>query len=291
MACGCCSGVQLGPFALPSLRGDGPGPGVWALLGGGALLVSGGLGWWAGRSSLPVDGPATAIEQLRSRRDGLESRQRSGRATPMEQQQLLRLRLALGDRDGAADLLETLADRDPDRPGLRLLLADLRTQANDRAGAERELRQVLNRHPQDVAALTDLTRLRLARGDGDQAEAELRLAITARKGQPSSLPLALLLADLLQRRGKGAEAEQLLREQNSSHPDDPRPLLALALLKQQQGAGEEARKLLMEAHQVSPGLARPVLERVATAWSLSDLRRTRAAEAPSGSGSDRTDGR
>jgi Flp pilus assembly protein TadD len=284
----CCRGVQLGPFALPSLRGDGFGPGVWALLGGGALLVSGGLGWWAGRSSLPVDGPTTAIEQLRSRRDGLEGRQRSGRATPMEQQQLLRLRLALGDRDGATDLLETLADREPDRPGLRLLLADLRAQANDRAGAERELRLVLNRHPQDVAALRDLTRLRLARGDGDQAEAEVRLALTARKGQPSSLPLALLLADLLQRRGKGADAEQVLRELNSSHPDDPRPLLALALLKQQQGAGEEARKLLVEARQVSPGLARPVLDRVATSWSLSDLRR---APATPGSGGDRADGR
>ena len=283
--------MQFGPFALPSLRGDGPGPGVWALLGGGALLVSGGLGWWAGRSSLPVDGPSTAIEQLRSRRASLEGRQRSGRATPVEQQQLLRLRLALGDRDGATDLLETLADREPDRPGLRLLLADLRAQANDRKGAERELRLVLNRHPHDVTALRDLTRLRLARGDGDQAESELRQALTARKGQPSSLPLALLLADLLQQRGKGAEAEQLLRELNGSHPDDPRPLLALALLKQQQGAGEEARRLLAEGRQVSPGLARPVLDRVATAWSLDDLRRAPAAAPASGSGGNRPDGR
>lgn len=283
--------MQLGPFALPSLRRDQLGPGVWALLGGGALLVSGGLGWWAGRSSLPVDGPTTAIEQLRSRRDGLEGRQRRGRATAVEQQQLLRLRLALGDREGAIDLLETLADREPDRPGLRLLLADLRAQAGDRAGAERELRLVLNRHPQDVAALRELTRLRLARGDGNQAEADLRLALTASKGQPSSLPLALLLADLLQRRGKGAEADQLLREQIASHPDDPRPLLALALLKQQQGSGEEARRLLAEARQVSPGLARPVLDRVATAWSLSDLRRPPAAATTPGSGGDRPNGR
>lgn len=283
--------MQFGPFALPSLRGDGPGPGIWALLGGGALLVSGGLGWWAGRSSLPVDGPTAAVEQLRSRRDGLEGKERSGRATPVEQQQLLRLRLALGDREGAISLLETLADREPDRPGLRLLLADLRAQANDRTGAERELRLVLNRHPQDLAALRELTRLRLARGDGDRAEAELRLALTASKGQPSSLPLALLLADLLQRRGKGAEAETLLREQNGSHPDDPRPLLALALLKQQQGAGEEARRLLAEARQVSPGLARPVLDRVATTWSLSDLRRAPAPATTPGSGGDRPDGR
>lgn len=283
--------MQIGPFALPSLRGDGLGPGVWALLGGGALLVSGGLGWWAGRSSLPVDGPSTAIEQLRSRRASLEGQLRNGRATPVEQQQLLRLRLALGDRDGATDLLETLADREPDRPGLRLLLADLRTQANDRAGAERELRLVLNRHPHDVTALRDLTRLRLARGDGDQAEVELRQALTACKGQASSMPLALLLADLLQRRGKGAEAEQLLREQNGSRPDDPRPLLALALLKQQQGAGEEARRLLAEARQVSPGLARPVLDRVTTAWSLDDLRRAPAAPAAPASGGDRPDGR
>lgn len=282
--------MQFGPFALPSLRGDGPGPGVWALLGGGALLVSGGLGWWAGRSSLPVDGPASAIEQLRSRRDSLEGRQRSGRATPLEQQQLLRVRLALGDRDGAIDLLETLADREPDRPGLRLLLADLRAQDGERAGAERELRLVLNRNPQDVAALRELTRLRLAQGEGAAAEAELRLALAARKGQPSALPLGLLLADLQQRQGKGAEADQVLRELNRSHPEDPRPLLALALLKQQQGAAEEARKLLGEARLVSPGLARPVLDRVATAWSLHDLRRM----PPSGqdnSGGDRPDGR
>ena len=282
--------MQFGPFALPSLRGDGPGPGVWALLGGGALLVSGGLGWWAGRSSLPVDGPASAIEQLRSRRDSLEGRQRSGRATPLEQQQLLRVRLALGDRDGAIDLLETLADREPDRPGLRLLLADLRAQDGERAGAERELRLVLNRNPQDVAALRELTRLRLAQGEGAAAEAELRLALAARRGKPSSLPLGLLLADLLQRQEKGGEADQVLRDLISGHPEDPRPLLALALLKQQQGAGEEARKLLGEARLVSPGLARPVLDRVATAWSLHDLRRM----PPSGqdnSGGDRPDGR
>lgn len=283
--------MQFGPFALPSLRGDGPGPGVWALLGGGALLVSGGLGWWAGRSSLPVDGPSTAVEQLRSREASLEGRLRNGRATPVEQHQLLRLRLALGDREGATDLLETLAAREPERPGLRLLLADLRVQANDRRGAERELRQLLDRHPDDAAALRELTRLRLARGDGDGAEAELRQALTARKGQPASLPLALLLADLLQNRGKGAEAEQLLREQNGSHPDDPRPLLALALLKQQQGAGEDARRLLAEARQVSPGLARPVLDRVATAWSLDDLRRAPAAAPAPPSGGDRPDGR
>jgi predicted Zn-dependent protease len=283
--------VQFGPFALPSLRGDGPGPGVWALLGGGALLVSGGLGWWAGRSSLPVDGPSTAVEQMRSREASLEGRLRNGRATPVEQHQLLRLRLALGDREGATDLLETLAAREPERPGLRLLLADLRVQANDRRGAERELRQLLDRHPDDAAALRELTRLRLARGDGDGAEAELRQGLTARKGQPASLPLALLLADLLQNRGKGAEAEQLLREQNGSHPDDPRPLLALALLKQQQGAGEDARRLLAEARQVSPGLARPVLDRVATAWSLDDLRRAPAAAPAAPSGGDRPDGR
>jgi len=67
----------------------------------------------------------------------------SGKATASQQQRLLELLLALQKNAEATALLERMADQQPDRWPLRLMLAELRRDQNDRKGAEREVRQLL----------------------------------------------------------------------------------------------------------------------------------------------------
>lgn len=73
--------------------------------------------------------------------------------------------MGLDRRAEAIAVLEPMADREPDRWSLRLMLAELRRDQGDGAGAERELRQILNRSPNQVDALQLLTLIRLERGE------------------------------------------------------------------------------------------------------------------------------
>jgi hypothetical protein len=81
---------------------------------------------------------------------------------------------------GSAALAETPLDRAraavaaaPDRPGLRLVLADLLFEAGDLAAAEAEARRVLADWPASHRARLLLARIDAARGDDERAEATL----------------------------------------------------------------------------------------------------------------------
>jgi tetratricopeptide (TPR) repeat protein len=237
-----------------------------------ALLAAGGGGWWLGRATQESSPGDAARQALLQRQRQLELRYQLGDANEADKLRLLKLRLAVGDRSGAIELLEKMSDRLPQQWLLRLLLADLREQDRDRGGAEREIRQVLNMRPQQVEALEAITRLEVQRRRGEQSEARLSAAITASKGKPEALPLGLLMADLQQRMGKLPEAESTYRALIEANPEDPRPTLALALFKQEQGLSAEARQLLQQARQSAPALARPVLDQVATSWAVQELR-------------------
>ena len=264
--------MRLGPFNLPTPRFDPAAPGLWIGAGLLALLAAGGGGWWLGRATLESSPGDAARQGLLQRQRQLEARYRLGDANEADKLRLLKLRLAVGDRSGAIEMLEKMSDRQPQQWPLRLLLADLREQDSDRGGAEREIRQVLNMHPQQVEALEALTRLEVQRRRGEQSEARLGAAITAAKGKPEALPLVLLLADLQQRMGKLPEAESTYKALIEANPEDPRPPLALALFKQERGQSAEARQLLQQARQSAPALARPVLDQVATSWAVQELR-------------------
>ena len=136
----------------------------------------------------------------------LETKLAAGTASDEEQRQLLRLRLAMGDRTGAIKLLEPLSDQNPEQPSLRLLLADLKSQNDDNAGAEREIRQVLNGQPLHPQALQDYARLQLKLGRKDEVMQQLQASAEAAKGKPEALPIGLLLADVQQSNGQSAEA-------------------------------------------------------------------------------------
>ena len=177
----------------------------------------------------------------------LETKLAAGTASDEEQRQLLRLRLAMGDRTGAIKLLEPLSDQNPEQPSLRLLLADLKSQNDDNAGAEREIRQVLNGQPLHPQALQDYARLQLKLGRKDEVMQQLQASAEAAKGKPEALPIGLLLADVQQSNGQSAEAMATYKGLAASHPTDPRPLLALALLQHSQGQLDAARVSLQQA--------------------------------------------
>lgn len=243
-----------------------------------ALLVLASLigGWWLGRQ-----GPSTSAE-LRSRQVlqqemlRLRQQQADGQASDVEQRRLLQLLLALEQPAEATQLLEAMADQQPDRWSLRLLLAELRRDQNDRAGAEREVRQLLNLKSDRIEALQLMALLQLEQGRGAQAQTHLTsayVAATKPQLQPQALPIGLILADLMLQRGQLEQADGLYRSLATSFPGDVRPVLARALLKQQQGNSKLALELIAKARAMKPEQWDARVDQVAASWGLKPLQR------------------
>ncbi len=257
-------------------------------LAGAALALAGlclGGGIWLGRQQ--VGGAATASGRDASRQGllrqlgTLEQLQQRGEADAAQQQRLLELLVALERRQQAITLLEQLADQQPQRWGLRLLLAELRRADGDRNGATREVRQLLHNRPDQIEALQLYSLLLLEAGQGREALQRVQASYARQsQGQPRSEAVAtgLLLAELLQRQGAPGQGEAVLIKLAAAFPADPRPLLARALLQQQRGDLKGAQNSLAQARNLKPSQADPRLDQVASAWSLSALR------APSRSG-------
>lgn len=243
----------------------------------GLVLVSLAGGWWIGRQ---MGAPSAAQQSrlaLERQAATLQQRLDLGQADEREKQRLLQLLVGLNRREQASRLLEQMADQQPDRWRLRLLLAELRHDLGDRAGAEREVRQVLNVLPDQIEALQLVTRLQLEAGRGAEAVQVLR-AIYSRQTKPQVLPQALsvglLLIDLERQLGQTAQAEATGAGLAADFPRDPRPLLALALIQQDRGRTREAQELLQQARAKAGNGSERTLDRVAAAWGLSSLRRS-----------------
>lgn len=261
------------PIPNRMLSGIGTILGVTALI----LLAAAG-GWWLGwRQAGTGGGPdprraalTQEVSQLRRRVDARE-------ASESDKQRLLELLVALDRKEEAIRLLEPMADQEPDRWSLRLLLAELRRDRGDRTGAERELRLILNRKPDQVEALQMMTLIRLEQGRGAEAEAAVRSAYGAAISpslRPEAVALGLLLADLQQRREQPAAAAATYRQLAGKFPTDQRPLLGLAMLHQNSGDTKAALDALEQARLRSPepGKPDPRLDRLAASWGLAPLR-------------------
>ena len=135
----------------PSTAAVGSRPRVWLVLGAALLtVVSLMAGWWLGQlrlGSRPVDRSRLELEKQAIRLRVDVSR---GQASEGQQQRLLQLLLALDDKAEATALLERMADQQPERWSLRLMLAELRRDQKDPSGAEREVRQLLNLKPDRI---------------------------------------------------------------------------------------------------------------------------------------------
>ncbi len=252
------------------------------LLSLGAIAVVGGSlagGWWLGQHSR---GANSSSSQAAVERQANQLRQRlaEGTASEAEQQRLVQLLLVLNQQEEATVLLEQLADQQPKRWQLRLLLAELHRNNNNRSAAERELRQLLNLSPDRIEALQLMTLLQLEQGRGNEAQAQLKALIEKASKpavQPQVLPLGLLLGDLQQRMGQTAAAGATYTKLSTDFPRDPRPLLALALLRQEQGDTKAAQEALAQARIRQPGSQDSRLDRVAASWGISSLRQAKPA--------------
>jgi Flp pilus assembly protein TadD len=251
-------------------------------LAGAAVALAGlclGGGIWLGRQQ--VGGSAAPTGRESGRQDllrqlaSLEQLQQRGEADAAQQQRLLELLVALERRDQAITLLEQLADQQPQRWGLRLLLAELRRADGDRSGATREVRQLLHSRPDQIEVLQLYSLLQLEQGQGREALQRVQ-ASHGRQSQGQArvqaLATGLLLAELLQRQGTPSQAEAVLIKLAAAFPADPRPLLARALLQQQRGDLKGAQNSLAQARSLKPAEADPRLDQVATAWGLAALR-------------------
>lgn len=265
------------PLPMPSRPSIESRPGLLLTLGAVALVgCSLAGGWWLGqRSRGSGSGDAKAKVTLEHQADQLRDRVADGTASSSDQQRLVQLLLVLGQTQEATALLEQMADREPQRWQLRLLLAELRRNGNDRSGAERELRQLLNLKPDRIEALQLMTLLQLEQGRGSEAQTQLKALIAQASKptvQPQVLPIGLLLGDLQQRMGQKAEAAALYTKLAADFARDPRPLLALALLRQEQGDSKGAQEALAQARSRQPEKPDPRLDQVAASWGLNGLR-------------------
>ena len=235
-----------------------------------ALAAGWGLGHWQRRA-----GPSGAQVQLEHEIEVLQRRFQTGKATDAERQRLLELLVGLERRAEATALVEQLAQQQPQRWRLQLLLAELRREQNDLSGAERELQQLLSRQPDQLEALQLLASLQLETGRGSQAQLLVEAALNRAskpKLQPQALQIGLLLANLQLKRGQAAQAQALLGRLAGDFPQDPRPLLARALVEQDQGQLVAAQASLAAARALTPGKGDQRLDRLAAAWGIQALR-------------------
>ena len=252
-------------------------PGLWSGLAGALVLLAAAGGWWLGQQQAGRHGDDPRTRPLIAEASRLRQRFERQEASAGEQQRLLELLIALNRKDQAIALLEPLADREPERWSLRLLLAELRRDQGDRGGAERELRMILSRKPDQVEALQLMTLLKLEQGHGAAAATQVSKAYqSASQGEvkPEAMGLGLLLAELQQRRGQNVQAQATYTRLASQFPQDQRPLLGLALLHHQLGQSQAAQATLAAARQRSgnPSQADPILDKLAASWGLEPLR-------------------
>ena len=244
---------------------------------GGACLAG---GWWLGHlqsGGLAADPKQQALER---QLEGLQQRSAQGGASAAEEQRLLELLIALNRKGEALSLSERLADQQPERPALRLVLAELRRDQNDRSGAEREVRQLLNQNPNNIEALQLMALLQVESGRGALAVSQLQAAfeqaskpaLKPEAPKPEALDIGLLLANVLQRQGQAGQAEALLLRLAAAFPKDQSPILARALLLQERGNTKGAQAAIAQAKALKFGQNDPRLDAIAAAWGLESLK-------------------
>lgn len=237
-------------------------------------LLSMGAGWWLGQRS--GANPAAADPRqtiLEKEINVLVQREERRESSDTDRQRLLELLVGLGRQQEAIALLEPMADREPERWSLRLMLAELRRDSGDPTGAQRELRQILSRQPHQVEALQLMSLLQLEQGQGKLALRQVQAAFSAATTpgiKPQALGLGLLLAEIQDRLGQTPQAKATCQKLAAAFPQDPRPMVALALLLQKSGDTPAALAALTSAKQRSgkTGSADPVLDNLAASWSI-----------------------
>jgi tetratricopeptide (TPR) repeat protein len=176
-----------------------------------------------------------------------EAFDRSGE-DPWVGEQLFRLLLASGDRQGALDLLAAI-DADWRAPEARVAIGSLYLSVHHPDEALAIADGVLVRAPNSHAA-------RLLRGRAQVQKRDRAGAIATVSPIPAEAPeygeARALMAEQLQKNGKPAEAHALLDEARKAAPDSVPLALATAAMLEREGHMKEARAVLDAAQEARP---------------------------------------
>ena len=158
---------------------------------------------------------------------------------------LARIRLAAGDRDGAAALVDKVLTEDPGNADALITKARLRLSDGKRDQAIADLRHVLRDEPGNTEALGLISQAHLSAGELDLAGENLRLLLTS---DPKNDEARLMLARLYTRQSNDDKAVALVDEVLERQPELPAALRLREeiLLKQRKlaPAMETAKRML-----------------------------------------------
>ncbi len=111
--------------------------------------------------------------------------------------------------------------------------------------------EYLSPHDWETGVCGMVQRAETATGEGRHGDAVIALE-AALRFEPDNADLNFLLARALMRAGRYREAEDLLVETRSVHPEDPQGWFLSGVLMARWGRHEKARHLLHAAHRLAP---------------------------------------
>jgi tetratricopeptide (TPR) repeat protein len=186
-------------------------------------------------------------------------------------EELLKVRLRLGDIKGAIAPLEQLAKLNPDQTDYAVLLAQAKQQIGDREGAAQTYRSILAAKPGNLNALQGLVSLLMQQDRPEAAigvlQDTLKTATPINDMQPGTVDVSsvqLLLGQVYATQKRFSEAIVIYDETIKGNKQDFRPVLAKALILKEQGRIAEAQPLFTTAISLAPAQYKDQVKQLAT---------------------------
>jgi tetratricopeptide (TPR) repeat protein len=203
--------------------------------------------------------PASQKAELESRAKGYEGvlQREPNNKTALEE--LLKIRLGLGDVKGAIEPLEKLAKLNPQETQYSILLAQAKQENKDFEGAAQTYRELLAAKPGEILALQGLVGLLIEQKRPEAAlsllQDTLKSASQVNQAQPGTIDVAsvqILLASVYASGKRYDEAIATYEEAAKIAKQDFRPFYGKAVVLKEQGKTEEANALFTKAAELAP---------------------------------------
>lgn len=203
---------------------------------------------------------------------------------------LIQIKLELGDIEAAIPPLKKLTELTPENPDYQVLLAQVQQQTGDREAAAQTYRTLLEAQPGNLKALQSLAALLMQENRPTAAvsllQETLKLAPEANEALPGTIEVAavkLMLGEIYTQQDRMDEAIALYEEVQAENAEDFRPLLAKAMVFKNQGRDPgEYEPLFENAAALAPSQYKDQIEQLAkgpvTAPEGSDAAEAAAAE-------------
>jgi tetratricopeptide (TPR) repeat protein len=171
---------------------------------------------------------------------------------PGQEQALLLLADASRTHEDIEDVrqrIQSLREKDRDRPGYHLTLAALDLRQNEQARAESELKTALNLDPKSSEAYSALGIIYWSRNDLKEADQALK---TSADLAPPQSPMRMRYVDFLLKTGASAEAKKILEDINRKTPDYLPPRVYLMKIACAEHRDDDCIKLMQSVLSQDP---------------------------------------